>query len=105
MSQFKKKSIVIEATQWWKNGDHPEDKAEPYYEGTNPTQYPEGKVVRRYRHPCCPGDERCVKCAVKLRDHGWICDQAFLPGERKVKCTFSRRLCKMNRYFSRVSVD
>lgn len=25
MAQYRKKPIVIEATQWFKNGDHPED--------------------------------------------------------------------------------
>ena len=26
MSKYRKKPVVIEATQWFKNGDHPEDK-------------------------------------------------------------------------------
>ncbi len=25
--KFKKKPVIIDATQWFKNGDHPEDKS------------------------------------------------------------------------------
>ena len=29
MARYRKKPIVIEATQWWKNGDHPEEEGNP----------------------------------------------------------------------------
>ena len=38
MARFRKKPVVIEATQWFKNGDHPED---------GPCDR-EGEVVRRF---------------------------------------------------------
>ena len=28
MAKYRKKPIIIEATQWFKNGDHPEDNPE-----------------------------------------------------------------------------
>lgn len=41
--KYRKKPVVIEATQWFKNGDHPDD---------NPDQPGwEGKVVRYFRRP------------------------------------------------------
>lgn len=59
--KFRKKPVVIEAHQWFKNGDHPED-------GTDG----EGKVVRYYRNPESHGSTPCIRCAVLLHEHGWI---------------------------------
>lgn len=62
--KFRKKPVEIEATQWFKNGDHPED-------GDAET---EGKVVRRH---ACPDvnvkdDRLCERCSIIMRLHGWI---------------------------------
>lgn len=62
MTAYRKKPVVIEATQWHKNGDHP-------YDGP-PGR--EGKVVRYYRRPGIPGDTTHSPCGLKLHDHGWI---------------------------------
>ncbi len=61
MTKFVKKPIVIEATQWLKNGDHPEDGCKG-----------EGKVVRYYRTPECDGKTKCEHCGVIMHLHGWI---------------------------------
>ena len=67
--KFRKKPVVIEATQWFKNGDHPLDyddcpAAEMLSFG--------GQVVRRYRHPDVPGDRSCEQCGKPHHVHGWI---------------------------------
>ncbi len=59
--KYRKKPVVIEATQWHKNGDHPGDEA-----------FGEGKVVRYYNHPNVNSWETCERCGIRMRDHGWI---------------------------------
>lgn len=59
--KFRKKPIVIEATQWFKNGDHPED-------GTDG----EGKVVWRYKDTRIDGQYQCEHCGNTMLNHGWI---------------------------------
>lgn len=74
--KFRKKPVAIEATQWFKNGDHSEDH-EPMGQG-DPERYAdyvdqfEGKVVRRYRHPSVPGESLCEQCGKPHHVHGWI---------------------------------
>ena len=75
MARYRKKPAVVEATQWFKNGDHPEDDlimSEGGFER-------EGKIVRRWRHPArgrrhpdVGGEEVCEHCSQIMRDHGWI---------------------------------
>lgn len=75
--------MVIEATQWFKNGDHPEDYAaeRPWTESGNVTMKPgsffkehayEGGIVRYYRHPNVEGKSQCKHCGRMMHDHGWI---------------------------------
>ena len=82
MKKYKKKPVVIEAVQWFRNGDHPEDHdhigkgpfsqidLEKYAEYTQT----EGKVVRRYNHPNVDSNSRCAnaKCGFIMYRHGWI---------------------------------
>lgn len=72
--KFRKKPIVIEATQWFKNGDHPEDDCFRRFEDTwlEPTEPREGSIVRYYRHPNISGGTHCGKCSIKFHLHGWI---------------------------------
>lgn len=75
--RFRKKPVVIEATQWFKNGDHPEDDVMRPFEDTGnlPTEPREGKVVRYYRHPGVSGDSPCISsipCGSTMHYHGWI---------------------------------
>lgn len=65
--KFRKKPVVIEATQWFKNGDHPFDGADGDPPGT------EGRVVRYYRTPEPEnGDKSCPECFTPRHCHGWI---------------------------------
>ncbi len=83
MSKFRKKPVVIEATQWFKNGDHPNDYDNPTTSWKNglPEELPgslakekgwEGQVVRYFRRPDKSGDTLCDHCSKTLHDHGWI---------------------------------
>jgi hypothetical protein len=94
--KFRKKPVVIEATQWFKNGDHPQDACIPVRRpatkeeaesfdiskhtgalvpcpvtGANSFQS-EGKVVRYYRNPIGDGNEFCQYCKNVMHLHGWI---------------------------------
>lgn len=59
--KFRKRPVVVEATQWFKNGDHPNDGSDG-----------EGKIVRYYRHPDVSGARLCGHCGKSMHDHGWI---------------------------------
>lgn len=64
--QYRKKPIVIEATQWFKNGDHPLDHPHTFRKNDS-----EGLIVRYYRKPGT-GMQRCAHCHAIMHDHGWI---------------------------------
>ena len=81
--KFRKKPVVIEATQWFKNGDHPEDYAkdrEGLENGVMRTWTGaeakalgwEGDVVRYFRRPDVSGDTVCKHCGKAMHEHGWI---------------------------------
>lgn len=61
--KYRKKPVVIDATQWFQNGDHPLDE---YVSGS------EGKIVRYFRHPDIDGTQTCSKCGYRMERHGWI---------------------------------
>ncbi len=69
--KYRKKPIVIEATQWFKSGNHPEDNRETFYEGGR-AFLGEGKIVRYYRTPKLDGQDQCAKCSTIMHYHGWI---------------------------------
>jgi hypothetical protein len=68
--KFRKKPVVIEAHQWFKNGDHPDDRSDRMRADGILTC--EGEVVRYFRHPNVKGDMPCQHCHVSMHDHGWI---------------------------------
>ena len=81
--KFRKKPVVIEATQWFKNGDHPLDYASDQSGFQNgqlvsiPKEHRkahnwEGDVVRYYRHPDMDGQTPCKHCGNIMHNHGWI---------------------------------
>lgn len=83
MPQFRKKPVVIEATQWFKNGDHPADYAEnevgfedgqlrTFLGSERKAKDWEGGVVRYYRNPTDNGERLCEHCAQRMHVHGWI---------------------------------
>jgi hypothetical protein len=65
VTKFRKIPVVIEATQWFKNGDHPKD---------GPPDPPdmEGRIVRYFRRPDIAGHKLCLECKHPFHDHGWI---------------------------------
>lgn len=83
MAKFRKKPVVIEATQWFKNGDHPDDYSEDAvgFENDEPRIFPgaerktngwEGGIVRYFRHPEVSGESACKHCGQTMHVHGWI---------------------------------
>lgn len=72
--KFRKKTNTTEATQWFKNGDHPLDDCYRPFEDTGeiPAEPREGKIVRYFRHPNIPDNDICTFCGRKMHDHGWI---------------------------------
>ena len=83
MAKFRKKPVVIDATQWFKNGDHPLDYSRIHsgYENSELRQFHpaerkdrgwEGDVVRYFRHPDADGQSVCKHCENIMHVHGWI---------------------------------
>lgn len=72
MPKFRKRPVVIEASQWFKNGDHPQDGDERFTSGEFKGELFEGKVVRRFRRPDVSGERPCHHCVMIMNMHGWI---------------------------------
>jgi hypothetical protein len=83
MAKFRKKPVIIEATQWFRNGDHPLDysKVREGFENDELRTWTggearalawEGDIVRYFRHPEVPGDRECQHCKGHMHWHGWI---------------------------------
>lgn len=72
--RFQSKPVIIEATQWFKNGDHPKDECRLIVPvpGDGEPFLSEGKIVRYFRHPGVPGDSLCIHCDIRMHEHGWI---------------------------------
>ena len=69
MPKFRKKPVVVEAEQWFQNGDHPEDYSLRMRPAVDEA---EGLVVRYYRLPNDSGERLCAHCKLKMHIHGWI---------------------------------
>ena len=81
--KFRKKPVVIEASQWFKNGDHPLDYSRDHEgldggelrvlsaEERKANQW-EGDVVRYFRAPDVSGETACKHCGLTMHVHGWI---------------------------------
>lgn len=68
-----KNPVEVEATQWFKNGDHPQDETRQCYAlDTLKPFLSEGKVVRYYRRPDVKGPTECNDCGRIMHEHGWI---------------------------------
>jgi hypothetical protein len=81
--RYRKKPVIIEATRWFKNGDHPDDYKSDMPEIidgelttiSGPRRRDlawEGEVVRYFRHPGIPGADKCAICGNIMHVHGWI---------------------------------
>jgi hypothetical protein len=76
--------LIVDAIQWFKNGDHPDDDVTRG--GTTPNgEAWEGKIVRYYRHPQFSGDLVCPRCGKTMHDHGWL-DDSSNEGAGQVVC-------------------
>ena len=81
--QFTKRPIDVEATQWFKNGDHPLDYSRDHdgFEGGELRTFTAAErkannwgsdIVRCYRHPNGDGETPCKHCGQTMHVHGWI---------------------------------
>lgn len=70
--KFRKRPVIIEATQWFTNGDHPLDNCELLRSREGIDFLSEGKVVRYYRRPDGSWNRNCQKCGNIMHLHGWI---------------------------------
>ena len=75
--QVVKKVDVVEAVQWFENGDHPDDACEviPDPEDPSRSKLTDGKVVGR-----CVAGKSCGRCGKAWSAHGWL-HQAVCPGD------------------------
>lgn len=72
--KYRQKSLIIDATQWHQNGDHPDDDCYDLEIESDETIWSEGKVVRYYRDPYHEGTSICSTCEKIMHYHGWIDD-------------------------------
>ena len=71
--RYRKKPVIIEATQWFKNGDHPMDDCYIIQPPNDQSAFlSEGKIVRYFRDPQLAGTYVCSRCNTLLHKHGWI---------------------------------
>lgn len=85
---YVKRAIPVEAYQWWKNGDHPDDYTKDH-ENPSGTKWTaserrlakaEGDIVRYFRNPEFPGAQVHSQapgsarpyCYYAMSFHGWI---------------------------------
>lgn len=68
---YRKKPVEIQAAQWFKIGDHPDD-CRPPADDVQFDERPEGLAVRYFRNPEVPGTRECKRCGVTMHDHGWV---------------------------------
>lgn len=66
MSRYRKKPVVVDATRWFRNGDHPLDGQRAQ------DRTAEGELVRYYRRPDDSGERACEHCGSRMHEHGWI---------------------------------
>jgi hypothetical protein len=73
MAKYRKKPVVVEATQWFKNGDHPLDNVDVFPVDEKGRSMPR-VVVRYFRRPELEyrGHRKCGQCGHIWCDHGWV---------------------------------
>lgn len=81
--KYRKKPVLTEATQWFKNGDHPQDDSEQI-ERESSTVLSEGKVVRHFRSLNIPGGRFCPICGNVMHKHGLLDGETALNPEELV---------------------
>lgn len=71
---YRKKPSLVEATQWFRNGDHPFDQSTPVDTAGSSSTLTEGAVVKFFRRLHIPGDRICQECGNVMHKHGLIAD-------------------------------
>lgn len=66
----KNDSSIVEATQWFKNGDHPKDDVKITIASKGKLFYSEGKIVGYHRVKDSLGLNKCQKCNHIMNHHG-----------------------------------
>lgn len=82
--KYRKKPALTEATQWFKNGDHPEDQTKEIDTPGGNQRLTEGKVVRHFRSLNIPGGRFCENCGNPMQRHGELVNG--LNGEEEIVC-------------------
>lgn len=70
--KYRKKPVLTEATQWFKNGDHPQDRSALVERAEGSPSLTEGKVVRYFRRLNIPGNRICPDCGNVMQIHGLL---------------------------------
>ena len=69
--KYRKKPALTEATQWFKNGDHPQDRSLPIDTPNGSSKKTsEGQVVKFFRSLNIPGGRFCEHCGSMMQKHG-----------------------------------
>jgi len=71
-NEIQKEAGLIEATQWFESGNHPEDDREWFIDSEGVKFLGEGKIVGYFRHPNVSGEKVCGHCGKTMHVHGWI---------------------------------
>lgn len=67
---YRKKPVIVEATQWFKNGDHPLDGTDRHVGGCHAGKLKEGKIVRYSHFSFIDGYITCNRCGNPQKNHG-----------------------------------
>lgn len=70
--KYRKKPVLTEATQWFKNGDHPGDRSAQVEKAGKSPDLTEGKVVKYFRSLHIPGGRLCLTCGNIMQKHGLL---------------------------------
>jgi hypothetical protein len=81
--KFERIATIHDATQWFKNGDHPLDYASDTqgmdsgelrtFTGAHRKKMGwEGEIVRYFRDPNIDSNAHCPHCYKTMHEHGWI---------------------------------
>jgi len=67
-----KKPVIVQAEQWFKNGDHLKDDSTIIFHKDSKDFLSEGKIVKYYRTSKIDGGGECKQCGKFMGRHGWI---------------------------------
>lgn len=70
--KYRKKPTPTEATQWFKNGDHPQDNSKEVGLVDGAPELSEGEVVRYFVAQHIPSGRFCTQCGAIMQKHGLL---------------------------------